>query len=202
MPLSRRFVQPGLVTLAVAALVSAWTGCDGGTSTNPPPPPCLRLIRPTRQVVEEMWGRIRDNGMFDVTGFTHPVTLDGTPYNQKLFTIRNQDADGLREYAPEFLRAMRGDFWKFRMATQFHNLGHWLQWQEKGRFSLWASAIEAIYTSNQPEHRGSLVATERIKWFLKEGTSIYPPGELSEFEADPNLTVGKILRDLYLVAIS
>lgn len=160
---------------------------------------CLRLIRPTRQSSELMWGRIRNNGKFDVLGFNHPVDLVETPENQKLFSIRNEDADDLRGYAPEFLRAMRGQFWKFRMAVQFHELGHWQQWSPKGRYLLWASAIEAIYTSHGREHRGSVVAKERIKWFLGENTSVYPAGELSDLLADPNIAVGRILDDLYEV---
>jgi hypothetical protein len=146
-----------------------------------------------------MWGRIRDNGKLDVLGFDHPVNLMETPENQKLFSTRNEDADDLRVYAPEFLRAMCGLFWKFRMAIQFHELGHWQQWSPKGRYLLWASAIEAIYTSHGGEHKGSLVAKERIKWLLGENTSIYPAGELSDLLADPNVTVGAIADDLYEV---
>jgi hypothetical protein len=158
---------------------------------------CLRLIRPTRQSAELMWGRIRQNGRFDVLGFNHPVRLTETPENQKLLSIRNEDADDLRAFAPQFLHAVRGRFWKFRMAVQFHELGHWQQWSPKGRFLLWASAIEAIYTSHGNEHKGSLVAKERIKWFLGEDTSIYPAGELSDLLADPNLRLGAIVEDLY-----
>jgi hypothetical protein len=160
---------------------------------------CLRLIRPTRQSSELMWGRVRDDAKFDVFGFNHPVDLMETPENQKLFSIRNEDADDLRTYAPEFLRAMRGQFWKFRMAVQFHELGHWQQWSPKGRYLLWASGIEAIYTSHGSEHQGSLVAKERIKWFLGENTSIYPAGELSDLLDDPNITVSGIVDDLYEV---
>jgi hypothetical protein len=160
---------------------------------------CLRLIRPTRQSSELMWGRIRENGKFDVFGFNHPVLLVETPENQKLFSIRDGDADSLRAYAQEFLRAMRGQFWKFRMAVQFHELGHWQQGNPKARYLLWASAIEAIYTSHGGEHKGSLVAKERIKWFLGENTSIYPAGELSDLLADPNLRLGELVDDLYEV---
>lgn len=160
---------------------------------------CLRLIRPTRQSSEMMWGRIREDGKFDVLGFNHPIHLMETPENQKLFSIRNQDADDLRAYAPEFLRAMRGPFWKFKMAVQFHELGHWQQWSPKGRYLLWASAIEAIYTSHGNEHKGSLVAKERIKWFLGGNTSIYPAGEFSDLLTDPNITLRGIVDDLYEV---
>jgi hypothetical protein len=64
---------------------------------------------------------------------------------------------------------------------------------------LWASAIESLYTSNSFDHPGSLVAKERIKWFLGESTSIYPKGELSNFEIDPKITVGAIIGPMYSV---
>ena len=160
---------------------------------------CLRLIRPTRQTTESMHGKVREDGTLDIFGFDHPVDLSDTPQNQKLFHVRNQHADALIEYAPKFLKAMKDEFWKFRMATQFHQLGHFQQWDFKARYMLWASAIESIYTSNHPEHRGSLVAKERIKWFLGENTSIYPKGELSPYEMDPKITLGQIIIPMYEV---
>lgn len=160
---------------------------------------CLRLIRPTRQRTEAMHGKVREDATLDIFGFDHPLDLMETPQNQKLFHIRNKDADNLIEYAPKFLQVMRGNFWKFRMATQFHQLGHFQHWDFKARYLLWASAIESLYTSNSNEHRGSLVAKERIKWFLGESNSIYPKGELSSYETDPKITVGSIIGPMYTV---
>lgn len=162
---------------------------------------CLRLIRPMRQHALMMRGRIRDeDGSFDVTGFDVPTLhLHEVPDVQKLFGLRNQDANNLRLYAPEFLRAMRGEFWKFRMALQFHELGFFQSLDWKAQYSMWCSAIESIYTSHGREHQGSLVATSRIKWFLQEGTSIYAPGDLTEWEPDPEITVGDIVSALYNV---
>lgn len=158
---------------------------------------CLRLIRPMRQTVLSMRGRIQ-NGMFDVSHFELPAAnLVEVPEVQKLFQLRNRDADDLRAYAPEFLRGMRGEFWKFRMAVQFHQLGHFQALDWKARFLLWCSAIESIYTSRHWEHKGSLVAASRIRWFLGEGTSIYAPGDISSLLSDPRITVGSIVRDLY-----
>ena len=68
MPLSRRFVQPSLVTLALAALVSAWTGCSGGTTTNPPPPPPPPGINQIKHVVFI----IKENRSFDQYFGTFP----------------------------------------------------------------------------------------------------------------------------------
>jgi hypothetical protein len=67
---------------------------------------CLRLIRPMRQFALSMSGTIREDGTFDVRSFDTPIELMETPENQKLFHLRNRDADDLRKYAPLFLRAM------------------------------------------------------------------------------------------------
>lgn len=47
------------------------------------------------------------------------------------------------------------------------------------------------------EHQGSLVAKERIKWFIGENTPLYPLGEFLSLVKNPNLTVGQIVDDLY-----
>ncbi len=162
---------------------------------------CLRLIRPMRQRALLMRGVIRDeDGSFDVMGYDVPTLhLLEVPEVQKLFALRNRDAEALRRYAPEFLRAMENDFWKFRMALQFHELGHFQSLDWKARYLLWGSAIESIFTTNGRNHQGTMVATERIKWFLGENTSIYGPGDLTEFEEDPRLTVGQIVNAFYNV---
>ncbi len=160
---------------------------------------CLRLIRPMRQSALLMRGTIRvDDGTFDVNHFELPAPhLVEVPDVQKLFKLRNHDADDLKAYAPEFLRGMRGPYWKFRMAVQFHELGHFQSLDWKARFLLWCSAIESIYTSHNWEHQGSLVATSRIKWFIGENTSIYGPGDISNLLQDPHITVGQVVKDLY-----
>jgi hypothetical protein len=163
---------------------------------------CLRLIRPMRQHALMIRGAVRnEDGSFDVSGFDLPSEhfLD-VPELQKLFDLRNRDAENLRVLAPLFLEAMRpeSEFWKFRMAVQFHELGHFQSGDAwKARYLLWCSAIESIFTSHHPEHRGTLVATSRIKWFLGENTSIYPPGDLTQLVRDPGITVGATVSDLY-----
>ena len=66
---------------------------------------CLRLIRPMRQSALLMRGEIRGDGTFDVTGYdVPPHHLIEVPDIQKLFKLRNQDADDLRTYASVFAR--------------------------------------------------------------------------------------------------
>lgn len=159
---------------------------------------CLRLIRPMRQYALLMRGKVRGDGSFDVTGFdVPPLHTIEVPDVQKFFHLRNQDADDLRKYAPGFLHAMRGQFWKFRMAVQFYESGHFQALDWKARYLQWCSAIESIYTSHSWEHQGGLVATSRIKWFLGAGTYIYAPGDISNLLKDPKITIDQIVGDLY-----
>jgi hypothetical protein len=160
---------------------------------------CLRLIRPMRQSALLMHGAVREDGSFDIIHFDHPLEFHEVPEVQKVFAFRDRDADELRKYAQEFLRGMREEYWKFRMANQFYALGHFQSWQPKARYLLWASAIESIYTTHNSEHKGSLVAKERIKWFLGEHTSIYAPGDISNLLTQPQITIGMIVDDLYEV---
>src|ERR1700737_4288766 len=67
---------------------------------------CLRLIRPMRQSALLIHGSVRnEDASFDVQGFDlPPAHLIEVPEAQKLFILRNQDADDLRIYAPQFLQ--------------------------------------------------------------------------------------------------
>ncbi len=159
---------------------------------------CLRLIRPMRQRTSLMRGELGEGGKINVQHFEHPKEILQVPEVQKLFHLRVSDLTLLRELAPKFLAAMRSETWKFRMAVEFHEAGHFQDWYWKARYSLWCSALEALYTSQTPEHRGSLVARERIKWFLGANTSIYDKGDIPDYVyPQPNVTVGSIVEDLY-----
>ncbi|MFZ0770361.1 MAG: hypothetical protein WCA49_04195 [Candidatus Sulfotelmatobacter sp.] len=160
---------------------------------------CMRLIRPMRQSAQLMQGAVREDGTFDVQRFDHPLEFHEVPEVQKFFGIRNSDAEELRSRAPGFLHAMGGDFWKFRMAVDFHEAGHFQPWQRKARYILWCCAIESLFTSHNLDHQGSLVAKERIKWLLGEKTSIYAPGDISTLLPQPDVSVGEVLNDLYKV---
>jgi hypothetical protein len=160
---------------------------------------CLRLIRPMRQGASLIQGEIRQDGSIDVQHFEEPVNLLEVPEVQKLFCLRNCDTELLREVAADFLHAVRDEFWKFRMAVDFHEVGHFQDSYWKIRYLLWCSAMESIFTSNNREHQGSVVAKERIKWFLGAGTSIYDPRDIPYFVAQPNITVGDILDETYEV---
>ena len=161
---------------------------------------CLRLVRPMRQRTSLMRGELREDVTVDVKHFDHPQELLDVPEVQKLFHLRNADLELFRAVADQFLRAMANDYWKFRMALEFHEAGHFQDWYWKARYSLWCSALEALYTSHSNEHQGSLVGKERIKWFLGENTSIYDRGDIPNYiRPQPNVSIGAIADDLYTV---
>jgi hypothetical protein len=161
---------------------------------------CLRLIRPTRQTTSLMRGELGKDGKINIQHFEHPKTLLDVPELQKLFHIRVTDLALLKDVAPHFMTAMRLEAWKFRMAVQFHEAGHFQDWFWKSRYTLWCSALESIFTSQTPEHRGSLVARERIKWFLGENRCIYDPGDIPDYiDPKPNVTIGTVVEDLYTI---
>lgn len=160
---------------------------------------CLRLLRPIAQHAQFLWGTVRADGTFGHFGFDHPVTFLTSLPNQKFFGVRTKDLHELRFYAPLFHGAMQGDFWKFRMAVDMYQSGFFQQSHWKARFFLWTAALESLFTSQSPggQHSGSMVAKERIKSFLGPSTLIYPPGELTDFEPDPALTVADVIGEIY-----
>src|ERR1700733_533499 len=159
---------------------------------------CLRLVRPMRQFVEFMQGVVHD-GQLDVRTLDHPLDLMEVPEVQKHFHLRNQDIELFKFIAGDFLHAMDGEYWKFKMAIQFHEAGH-LQLQTsfwKIRYILLCSDIEAVYTSK--EHQGGYLAIERIKWFLDPMQLVYPPDDIPKIFGQSNLTIGDLLEDLYRI---
>ena len=107
----------------------------------------------------------------------------------------------MRDLAATFLNAVdaTSDFWKFRMATEFHEWGHLQEEYWKARYILWCSALESIYTSGDFEHRGSLVAKERIKWFLGVNTNIYEKGDLQSYIEQATIPIGDVIDGVYAV---
>jgi hypothetical protein len=157
---------------------------------------CLRLIRPMQQDAAFIGGRILPDSTVQIQRFDIPVEIN-VPAVQKLFRLRNRDVTRLQALAPLFMDAMHGQCWKFRSSIELYDWGHFHHLYWKARFSLWCSAIEAIYTSNTPEHKGSLVAKERIKWFLGPDTLIYEPGDIQDNQPEVTTTVDGIVDDLY-----
>jgi hypothetical protein len=157
---------------------------------------CLRLIRPMPQDAAFIGGRILPDTTVQIQRFDIPVEI-AVPAVQKLFRLRNRDVKRLQGVAPIFMDAMNGQCWKFRSSIELYDWGHFHHLYWKARFSLWCSAIEAIYTSNASEHKGSLVAKERIKWFLGGDTLIYEPGDIQDNQPELMTTVGGIVDDLY-----
>lgn len=88
------------------------------------------------------------------------------------------------------------------MALEMYQSGFFQHTHWKARYFLWTAALESLFTTQpQPglgsDHSGSLVAKERIKYLLGENTPIYPPGELTNLDPDPKLTVTSVLDEIY-----
>jgi len=159
---------------------------------------CLRLIRPTTQHAQFMGGRVENNGTLRHFHFDNPFTYVNSIPNQKFFGIRTSDLDDLRFYAPLFINAFQRSHWKFIMAVDMYQSGFFQHAYWKLRFFMWTAALEALFTSHtSDQHRGSLVAKERIKWLLGPATLIYPAGELSEFDTDPKHIVEEVIDEIY-----
>lgn len=160
---------------------------------------CLRLIRPMTQHLQLFQGEINDRGHFCRIGFDTPLDSVMNPIAHRTLSFRTVDAQNLKFYLPLFLAAMNGHYWKFRMAVHMHESGCFQNNDWRAKFFLWTTAVESLFTTQSPrsENSGSLVAIERIKFFLGSKTSIYPPDELSSAYVDPNLRIEDVVRELY-----
>jgi hypothetical protein len=160
---------------------------------------CLLIIRPILQRAQFCEGHIRDDGTFIHGSFDVPNPYADVPYNQRLFSIRTEDIQSLKFYAPLFINVLHQPFWKFRMAAQLYEAGHWQSTDKKIRFFLWVSALEALFTTqgSGTQHSGKLVAGERIKALIGGNTPIYSPGELASSQQNPGITVSDVIGDIY-----
>lgn len=150
----------------------------------------LRLIRPHRRQGGVQGDITSGSISFKQTTFPHD-TLD-VPEALKLFAVRNKDLEELVTLLPDFLKAMQGPYWPFRMATQYYYMGYEINdW--KGRFLYWgSSALHALYSHSEKK------IVPRVKAFLGENTLIYEPKEHPDFEfLPPNpLTIKDVLGDV------
>lgn len=155
---------------------------------------CSRIVRPTRRL-GSVTGLLKADGSVDQRQATFPDNALDVPEALKLFAFRNRDLENLRAIIGNFLKALHGGYWPFRMAVQYYYMGYEVNdW--KGRFLCWgSSALHALYSPNSEK------LVRRIKAFIGEGALIYPPEEHPEFEfldADPT-TVGDVIEDINAV---
>lgn len=140
---------------------------------------CLRLIRPMRVLAQFCEGNVAEDGSLYNIGFANPILDESLPISHRQFALHTVHAEALRDIGPMYMQAMTGEFWKFRMAAQMHEAGYFQHQDWKVRFFLWTSALEALFTTQNPnrQHSGSVVAKGRIKDLLGAKTLIYPPDE-------------------------
>ena len=140
-------------------------------------------------------GRVMPGGSLYVERFENPEEMTVLSV-QKLFRLRNKDVDRLKVVAPMFLAAIKEKS-KFNISAEFFNAGYFSTRYWQARFNLWCTALEALFTSNHTDHRGSLVAKERIRFFLGPKTLINEAGDIPSDQPQPSTTVEGVLDDLY-----
>jgi hypothetical protein len=159
---------------------------------------CLRIVRPMRENLGLMSGFVRSDGSLDLRRFKSPYNVSEVPEVEKLYALRTEDALLLKELAPTFLKAMRGEYWKVRMAVEFFQAGFFQTSYWKARFIFRCSAIDAIYSSQK--HIRSITQKSRIKQFLGSKTCIYEVSDIpSSFQQAPDITIKKVLEPIYEV---
>jgi len=155
---------------------------------------CSRIVRPTRRQ-GSVTGYLTESGTVDQRGVTFPDSALDVPEALKLFEFRNKDLENLHTLICPFLKAMHGEYWPFRMAVQYYNMGYEVNdW--KWRYLCWgSSALHALYSPSSEK------LVRRVRGFLGETTPIYPPNEHPEFEfMEPNpTTIGDIIEDINVV---
>ncbi len=159
---------------------------------------CLRIIRPMREKLGLMRGELLRDGSLNIKRFGNPYNIINVPDVEKLFAFRTEDALLLRKIAPQMIRASRGEYWKFRMAVEFYQTGHFQQLHWKPRIFFRCSAIEALFSSNKKQ--GSQVVKSRVNLFLGENTCIYDVGDIPRYLPQATeITVGSMLDLVYKV---
>jgi hypothetical protein len=159
---------------------------------------CLRIIRPMRENLGLMSGFVRSDGSVDLRQFKNPYNVSEVPEIEKLYALRTEDALLLKELAPTFLKAMRGEYWKVRMAVEFFQAGFFQTSYPKARFLFRCSAIDAIYSSRKLIR--SNTQKSRIKQFLGSKICIYETGDIPQsFQQAPEITIKKVLEPIYEV---
>jgi hypothetical protein len=155
---------------------------------------CSRIVRPTRRH-GSVRGRLNPDGTVNHETTNFPDTALDVPEALKLFAFRNKDLQDLRELISQFLTAIRGEYWPFRMALQYYHMGYEVNdW--KGRYLYWgSSALHALYSPSSEK------LVRRIRSFLGEQTPIYPADEHPEFEfmKPETITVGDVVDDINCV---
>jgi hypothetical protein len=159
---------------------------------------CLRIIRPTRQRGDWIQLDVQSAGTLDIHSMGDPTAVMELPECQKLFRLRLRDLDQFRSITPTFLKAYERKCWRFMMAMQFYEAGHFAHDQMwKVRFFLWVAAVEALFTSSLPEHKGSNVARARLNFFLGGSTPVFEQGDIPSYLQQPSLKVSDSVKDIY-----
>lgn len=154
-------------------------------------------------------GVIKDDGTLDAHGFSANHDQADVPEIQKLFSVRTQDIELLRDVLPEFIALYKTDedgklseYEPLRMAIQLYEQGYSLsQW--KPRHILWWSAIEALFGSNEDAAKARVFGLFGNKKLINGfNCCIYEKGDIPTcFHPQPDSlhTLGKMVPVIYSV---
>lgn len=158
----------------------------------------LRIVRPSRQPYSSLQAKLVSNNGIEPFTFSHPEPLLLVPESESLNALRNRDASELRAIVPTLLRAYEQSCVPILRAIRNLEVGYVSQFPDVQHL-LWVTGLDSLCTSREWKHRGSWVATERIKAFLGAEYRIYKDGDLPSYLATPTATVTDMVMDVYKI---
>ncbi len=159
----------------------------------------LRMIRPMREKEFCIQVCEVETGKYESISLEYqPLPLE-VPEIQKLYNLRHQDLETFIKGFENFVAAMNGDAWKFRMAVQFYILGHVERGHWKNRYFLWMAGLDALLATRNANHREQLVVKTRVKSMLGEDFPLYTADDFPSYLpfSKPDVTLSKVLEDLF-----
>jgi hypothetical protein len=154
----------------------------------------LRMIRPTPKGYEYLQAQVRDVKKVEPFHFSDVEEQIFAPIIDTVNRIRIQDAVALTHILPNLLQVNESTCLPVHLAIENLEVGYISDFVHVKQL-LWVTALDGLFTSDEWEHRGTWVATERIKHFVDPNTLIYVG--VPQYLTPPNITVGAVISDIY-----
>ncbi len=156
----------------------------------------LRIVRPSSKEWSFLQARLIDNSRIEPFNFSRPERMLLVPDSEGLGVIREPDAVRLQQVAPGLIKAYDIVVTPIVRAVRNMEVGYLSPFPDVQQL-LWVTGLDALFTGQEPEHRGALVAGERIKDFLGAEHLIYESGDVADGVVAPNVTVSDVVSDVY-----
>jgi hypothetical protein len=158
---------------------------------------CLRVVKPTRTPFSVVQCRIKQDGGFDVLGFTSPANAlpINLPRSEILNDINEGDLEQLRRMWPRYRIIRESGPEHLRRATRYYETGYSDLRAGDLQFTTWVMGTEALYAEDEePFSVGAL--KERILRDIDPDTDIYEGHYRSSANLSP-VRLGQILDNLF-----